>query len=95
MGAGRQTVAGAWRACPVAKLREDAAVHELFDRPVVTDDQRNVSCPDLATVRYVYRPAGEMVWDGKTVAVRERWMAVWRDDPEDVLQTWYPDAQSD
>ena len=68
-------------------------MQELFDRPVVRDDQRNVGRPDLTTVRHLYRPAGEMVWDGETVPYRDRWMAVWRDDPEDVLQTWYPHAE--
>jgi hypothetical protein len=65
-------------------------MHELLQRPTVTDNLRNVGRPDLTTVRYVYRPAGELEWDGRRVPVRERWMAVWRDDPEDVLQTWYP-----
>ena len=63
---------------------------ELFDRPVVLDHQRNVGRPALMTVRDVHRPAEEVVREGRRVLVRERWLAVWRGDPDDVLQAWYP-----
>jgi hypothetical protein len=67
-------------------------MNELFHRPMVPDHQRNVGRPDLATIRYVYRPAGVLAWDGVERHIPERWQAIWRDDPGDVFRTWYPPA---
>ena len=70
-------------------------MNELEDRPTVLDDQRNVTRPDLTRLRYTYRPAGVLEWDGRHVPYRARWQAIWRDDHQDVLRSWYPDAEKD
>jgi hypothetical protein len=40
-------------------------VHELLQREPIPDEQRNVARPDLTRLRFVYRPAGALEWDGK------------------------------
>ena len=65
---------------------------DVLNRPVLADDQRNVTPPDLSRVRFVYRPPGVLEWDGREVQFRECWSAIWRDDHQDVYRIWYPDA---
>jgi hypothetical protein len=65
-------------------------MHELLQRATVSDDHRNASRPDLTHLRYVYRPAGVLEWDGEQRRIPQRWQAIWRDS-DDVARTWYPD----
>jgi hypothetical protein len=67
-------------------------VQRLLQSEPIPDGDRNVACADLTRLRFVYRPAGVLDWDGQSVPYRERWQAIWRDDHQDVVRTSYPDT---